>query len=107
VQAQLTEVGADDDAGQQRAVLEKAFAIALGKLLEMDPTTIGPARPVASLGVDSLVAIRIREWMLRELDVDVSVIEVRSDTYPMLRICDDVLVSWRKQQKKDKDVSTR
>lgn len=107
VQAQLTEVGADDDAGQQRAVLERAFAIALGKLLEMEPATIDPARPVASLGVDSLVAIRIREWMLREMGVDVSVIKVMSDTYPMSRMCDDVLVSWRKQQKKDKDVSTR
>ncbi|KAK5657220.1 hypothetical protein OQA88_3278 [Cercophora sp. LCS_1] len=112
VQAQLTEVGAandnnDDDVGQQRAVLEKAFAIALGKLLEMDPATIDPARPVASLGVDSLVAIRIREWMLREMAVDVSVIKIMSDTYPMSRMCDDVLVSWRKQQKKDKDVSAR
>lgn len=107
VQAQLAEVGADDDAGQQRAVLEKAFAIALGKLLEMDPAAIDPARPVASLGVDSLVAIRIREWMLREMGVDVSVIKVMSDTYPMSRMCDDVLVSWRKQQKKDKNVSTR
>ncbi|EAQ87449.1 hypothetical protein CHGG_04068 [Chaetomium globosum CBS 148.51] len=91
VQAQLREVGADDDAGQQRVVLEKAFAIALGKLLEMDPETIDPARPVASLGVDSLVAIRIREWMLREMGVDVSVIKVMSDTYPMSRMCDDVL----------------
>lgn len=100
VQAQLAEVGADADAGEQRVVLENAFAIALGKLLEMDPETIDPARPVASLGVDSLVAIRIREWMLREMGVDVSVIKVMSDTYPMSRMCDDVLVSWRKQQKK-------
>ena len=107
VQAQLAEIGADDDAGQQRAVLENALAIALGKLLEMDPAAIDPSRPVASLGVDSLVAIRIREWMLREMGVDVSVIKVMSDTYPMSRMCDDVLVSWRKQQKKDKDVSTR
>lgn len=102
VQAQLAELGADADAGQQREVLEKAFAVALGKLLDMDPETIDPARPVASLGVDSLVAIRIREWMLREMGVDVSVIKVMADTYPMSRMCDDVLVSWRKQQKKDK-----
>jgi acyl transferase domain-containing protein/SAM-dependent methyltransferase/NADP-dependent 3-hydroxy acid dehydrogenase YdfG len=102
VQAQLAEIGADADAGEQRVVLENAFAIALGKLLEMDPETIDPARPVASLGVDSLVAIRIREWMLREMGVDLSVIKVMSDTYPMSRMCEDVLVSWRKQQKKDK-----
>ncbi|KXJ95007.1 hypothetical protein Micbo1qcDRAFT_143263 [Microdochium bolleyi] len=109
VQAQLAEVGgAEGDAGQQRAVLEKAFAAALGRLLEMDPAAVDPARPVASLGVDSLVAIRIREWMLREMGVDVSVIKVMSDTYPMSRMCDDALVSWRKQQKKkDKDVLAR
>jgi hypothetical protein len=106
VQAQLTEVGADDNAGQQRAVLEKAFDIALGKLLEMESATIDPARPVASLGVDSLVAIRIREWMLREMRVDLSVIKIISDTYPMSRMCDDVLVSWRKQRKKD-DVTSK
>ncbi|KAH7014517.1 uncharacterized protein B0I36DRAFT_299443 [Microdochium trichocladiopsis] len=106
VQAQLAEVGTaaagdNDTTAKQRAVLEKAFAVALGRLLDMDPDAIDPARPVASLGVDSLVAIRIREWMLREMGVDVSVIKVMSDTYPMSRMCDDVLVSWRKQQKKD------
>lgn len=99
VQAQLAEVGDDQAAG--RVVLEKAFAIALGNLLEMDPAQIDPAMPVASLGIDSLVAIRIREWILREMGVDVSVLKIMSDTYSMSRMCDDVLVNWRKQKKEE------
>ncbi len=75
-------------------VLEKAFAIALGKLVDIDPSTIDPARPDASLGVDLLVAIWICEWILCEMGVDLSVIKVILDIYPMSCMCDDILVSW-------------
>ncbi|KAI0836425.1 hypothetical protein F5Y06DRAFT_305204 [Hypoxylon sp. FL0890] len=36
-------------------------------------------QPTSRLGVDSLVAIEIRSWMLRELEVDVPVLKLMSD----------------------------
>jgi hypothetical protein len=54
---------------------------------------------VANLGIDSLVAIRIREWFLREMGVDMPVLKIMSDTYSMSRMCDDALVEWRRLNK--------
>jgi len=78
------------------AILEKCFALALGNLLEIDPDLLDKNMAVANLGIDSLVAIRIREWFLKEVGVDVPVLKIMSDSYSMSRMCDDVLVDWRK-----------
>ncbi|KAI0097580.1 hypothetical protein GGR51DRAFT_540789 [Nemania sp. FL0031] len=80
-------------------ILEQGFKIAVGNMLEIDPQALDSNLPVASLGIDSLVAIRIREWFLKELGVDVPVLKVMSDTYSMSRMCDDVLVDWRRRNK--------
>jgi NAD(P)-dependent dehydrogenase (short-subunit alcohol dehydrogenase family) len=93
VKAQLE---AAEDPTECLSILEKGFAIALGNLLEIDPEKLDPSSSVASLGIDSLVAIRVREWFLKEMGVDVPVLKVMSDTYSMSRMCDDVLVGWRK-----------
>jgi NAD(P)-dependent dehydrogenase (short-subunit alcohol dehydrogenase family) len=93
VKAQLD---AAEDPAECLAILEKRFANALSNLLEIDADTLDSSTSVASLGIDSLVAIRVREWFLKELGVDVPVLKVMSDTYSMSRMCDDVLVGWRK-----------
>ncbi|KAI0506256.1 hypothetical protein F5B22DRAFT_650963 [Xylaria bambusicola] len=88
-----------EDAAECLTILEQGFKIALGNMLEIDPQVLDSKLPVASLGIDSLVAIRIREWFLKEMGVDVPVLKVMSDTYSMSRMCDDVLVDWRKNNK--------
>lgn len=93
VKAQLN---AAEDPAECLSILEKCFANALGNLLEIDAETLDSSTSVASLGIDSLIAIRVREWFLKELGVDVPVLKVMSDTYSMSRMCDDVLVGWRK-----------
>jgi SAM-dependent methyltransferase/NAD(P)-dependent dehydrogenase (short-subunit alcohol dehydrogenase family) len=80
-------------------VLERRFAMAIGNLLEINPEQLDSSMPIASLGIDSLVAIRIREWFLKELGVDVPVLKVMSDSYSVSRMCNDVLVGWRKLDK--------
>ena len=96
VKAQLA---AAEDPAQCLEILEHCFALSLGNLLEIDPKTLDHNLPVASLGIDSLVAIRIREWFLKEMGVDVPVLKVMSDNYSMSRMCDDVLVDWRRNSK--------
>lgn len=94
VQAQL--LAAAQDTVECLAILERCFKQALGNLLEMDPNQLDSNMAVASLGIDSLVAIRIREWFLKEMGVNVAVLKIMSDSYSMSRMCDDVLVGWRK-----------
>lgn len=96
VKAQLA---AAEDPAECLAILEKCFAQALGNLLEIDPEQLERNMPVANLGIDSLVAIRIREWFFKELGVDVPVLTVMSDSYSMSHMCDDVLVDWRRLNK--------
>ncbi|KAI0476063.1 hypothetical protein GGR56DRAFT_674565 [Xylariaceae sp. FL0804] len=96
VAAQLA--AAAEDPAECLAILERCFSHSLGLLLEIDPDKLDLNTAVASLGIDSLVAVRIREWFLRELAVDVPVLKLMSDTYPVARMCDDVLVEWRKRK---------
>lgn len=96
VKAQLA---AAEDPVESLAILEKCFGAALGNLLEIEAENLDRNMSVASLGIDSLVAIRIREWFLKELGVDVPVLKLMSDSYSMSRMCDDVLVDWRRLNK--------
>ncbi|KAI0202391.1 acyl transferase domain-containing protein [Astrocystis sublimbata] len=96
VQSQLAVA---EDHAECHAILEQRFGVALGSMLEIKPETLDSKLPVANLGIDSLVAIRIREWFLKEMGVDVPVLKVMSDKYTMSRMCDDVLVDWRKNTK--------
>jgi SAM-dependent methyltransferase/NADP-dependent 3-hydroxy acid dehydrogenase YdfG len=96
VKAQL---GAAEDPVECLAILERCFALAVGNLLEIDPEKLDSNTTVASLGIDSLVAIRIREWFLKETGVDVPVLKIMSDSYSISRMCEDVLVDWRRLEK--------
>ena len=93
------QLAAAENPAECLAIVEKCFALALGNLLEIDPEQLDRNLPVANLGIDSLVAIRIREWFLKEMGVDVPVLKVMSDSYSMSRMCDDVLVDWRRNNK--------
>lgn len=103
-----TSVGAQLLAAKEPAqclsVLEKCFTQALGKVLEFDPDQMDRDLPVASLGIDSLVAVRIREWFLEEVGVDVSVLKILSTSYSISRLCEDVLVDWRRLRKVPEEV---
>ena len=39
-----------------------------------------PATPVTALGLDSLVAIEVRNWIVRECDANLQVLELLSST---------------------------
>nr|UBX54524.1 polyketide synthase [Aspergillus sp.] len=93
------QLAAAEDPAECLSILENGFALALGNLLEINPEQLDRNMPVANLGIDSLVAIRIREWFLRELGVDVPVLKIMSDSYSMSHMCDDVLVDWRRLNK--------
>ncbi|POR35115.1 Polyketide synthase [Tolypocladium paradoxum] len=98
VEAQLT---AAEEPAERLAILEKRFAQALGNMLEMDPEQVDGNMPVASLGIDSLVAIRIREWFLKEVGIEVPVLKLMSVSHSLSRMCDDVLVDWRRLKKEE------
>ncbi|KAI9830142.1 MAG: hypothetical protein M1819_005819 [Sarea resinae] len=56
--------------------IEDAFVGKLERILQVPAANIERAQPLLNLGVDSLMAVEIRSWFLKETDVDVSVLKI-------------------------------
>lgn len=62
------------------AVLQKISSILMRPIEELDP-----ASPISVYGLDSLVAIEIRNWITRELEANLQILEIlTSDSVPAL-----------------------
>ncbi|KAJ5281819.1 polyketide synthase [Penicillium angulare] len=61
-----------------KAALLEGFVANLYKLLQMRPEdgAISPSTPMIELGIDSLVAVDMRVWFTRELDLDLPVLKL-------------------------------
>ncbi|KAI1296127.1 hypothetical protein F5Y03DRAFT_398957 [Xylaria venustula] len=90
------QLAATEDLKEGLGILVKCFSQALGNMLQLDPAEIDANMPVAEHGVDSLVSVRIREWFLKELGVDVPVLKLMSTNHTLSRVCEDALAGWRK-----------
>lgn len=90
------QLAATEDPKEGLVILVKCFSQALGHMLQLDPAEIDANMPVAEHGVDSLVSVRIREWFLKELGVDVPVLKLMSTNHTLSRVCEDALAGWRK-----------
>lgn len=64
------------DDGEILLVLGAAFSRKLGIMLQISSNDIDQDMPLVSLGIDSLVAVEIRAWFLKELLVDVPVLKI-------------------------------
>jgi acyl transferase domain-containing protein/NADPH:quinone reductase-like Zn-dependent oxidoreductase/SAM-dependent methyltransferase/acyl carrier protein len=58
------------------ALVEKAIIRAVAEMLFVDAEGIDPAKSVAELGVDSLIAAELRNWFLKALGTQISMLEL-------------------------------
>ncbi|OAR02827.1 hypothetical protein LLEC1_01602 [Akanthomyces lecanii] len=73
---QVSEANTEDEAA---AAVLHAFGSKLESILLLTPGSIGQdsaGRPVTDLGIDSLVAVEIRTWFLKQLRVDIPVMKI-------------------------------
>ena len=61
-----------------RALVFDALAVKISEVLMKSVEDVSPSLPMASYGLDSLVAVEIRNWIARELDVKVSMFDLIS-----------------------------
>lgn len=87
IRSQLVETRGPEEA---LGVVEAAFSLKLGLILHTGPETIGKNLPLISLGIDSLVAVEIRSWFLKELSVDLPIFRILSGA-SLQDICRDVI----------------
>ncbi|KAK9417541.1 putative Lovastatin diketide synthase LovF [Seiridium unicorne] len=77
--ASVIDVGDMGDASfvsQNQDVIAKALAAALANFLIKDEDFIALNRPFESLGMDSLVAMEVRNWLRRQVGVELSTIAI-------------------------------
>lgn len=60
-------------------VIGRSLIQKLARLLSIPEADIDSAKPVYSYGVDSLVAVEIRYWLMKELKTDVSIFRIMSN----------------------------
>ncbi|KAI2470151.1 ketoacyl-synt-domain-containing protein [Annulohypoxylon bovei var. microspora] len=67
------------DADAEEVIVTKGLQEMLSKSMNMDASDVEVSRPPSAYGVDSLVAVGVRNWVSRECSADVSIFEVLSD----------------------------
>ncbi|KAH6844804.1 hypothetical protein B0I37DRAFT_446777 [Chaetomium sp. MPI-CAGE-AT-0009] len=71
--AQLAAAGTELEACR---ALEGCFGAKLRAMLQMDEASFRADAALIEMGVDSLVAVEIRSWFLKEVDVDMAVLKI-------------------------------
>ncbi|KAI1462907.1 ketoacyl-synt-domain-containing protein [Daldinia caldariorum] len=68
------------DAKEARCIVSECLREMLSRSMNMDSADVDESRPPSAYGVDSLVAVGVRNWVSRECEADVSIFEVLSET---------------------------
>lgn len=63
---------------QAAQVVTEALVRRTAEILQMPPSEVDPAQPLYRYGVDSLTAIEVRNWILRELKANIALLEIVS-----------------------------
>lgn len=72
----LSEAGANKDKVSAAGIITEALVTKLADILRTAPSEIHADRPLYSYGVDSLVALEVRNWITHELKASVSLLDI-------------------------------
>ena len=99
-------VAAAENDEEALAALERGFIKALSNMLQIDAEKIDEKTPLVAMGIDSLVAVQIRSWFLKELGIDFPVLKILNDASPA-DLCKDALASLLAEEHGEVQVSTQ
>ncbi|CAK7269354.1 Type I Iterative PKS [Sporothrix epigloea] len=88
VLGQLAEAASKGEA--TLAILEAAFSRKVELILQLPADKIESKVPLIKLGIDSLVAVELRSWFLKELNIDMAVLKFLGGS-SIVDICRDAL----------------
>lgn len=98
LKGQLAEASSEEETV---AVVEQGFANKLGLILQIDAAKISYESSLMNLGIDSLVAVEIRSWFLKELGIDMPVLKILSGA-SLTDLCKDALARYNAAAAGDK-----
>lgn len=70
-------------------VITAAMVERLAKLMMVPASDIDANKPMSAYGVDSLVAVEVRNWISKEMQVEVSVFEIMANI-PLMQLAADL-----------------
>lgn len=90
------------------SIMESAFSNKVELMLQLELGSIDVQAPLVRVGIDSLVAVELRSWFLRELDIDMPVLKFLNGA-SVSDICKDALarLSTSSRAQKDPDNSIK
>jgi hypothetical protein len=64
------------DTGERQQVVVRAIAAKLARAMSISPDDVEPSKPLSSYGVDSLMAVELRNWINKEFISTVAVFDI-------------------------------
>ncbi|KAK8104542.1 ketoacyl-synt-domain-containing protein [Apiospora kogelbergensis] len=81
-------------------IIQRGFLKTIGKILQIGDGQLDANVTPSSLGIDSLVAVQVRSWFLKEVGVDIPVLKVLGGN-TIVQLCKDALAAKRRAQTQD------
>lgn len=74
--SRLTEVGNNKDFAAAATIITGALVTKIAEILRILPSEVDPRQPMYSYGVDSLVALEVRNWITREMKANMALLDI-------------------------------
>ncbi|KKY33188.1 putative polyketide synthase [Diaporthe ampelina] len=81
---------AQSESSEGLSIMESAFSSKVELMLQLEPGSIDVQAPLVRVGIDSLVAVELRSWFLRELHIDMPVLKFLNGA-SVSDVCKDAL----------------
>lgn len=72
----VTQLGKVTSLDQAADIITEALVGKTAEILQIPPSEVDPSRPLYRYGVDSLVALEVRNWITRELKANMALLEI-------------------------------
>ena len=74
--SRLTKAGNNNDQAAAARIITGALVGKTAEILRIPKSEVDPGRPLYSYGVDSLVALEVRNWIIREIKANITVLDI-------------------------------
>ena len=74
--SRLSEASTNKDPAVAANIITDALARKTADILRIPPSEVDPSRPMYHYGVDSLVALEVRNWMTKEMKANMALLEI-------------------------------
>ncbi|KAF2180797.1 KR domain-containing protein [Zopfia rhizophila CBS 207.26] len=74
--SRLIEVSSTNDPAAANSIITNALVRKMADILRMPPSEVDASRPMYQYGVDSLVALEVRNWIAKEMKANMALLEI-------------------------------